>query len=145
MVFRTIAELKSYLLSHSKSAVERVTGQVYQVIDRFVKEFYAGFTPEMYDRTYQLYSSLVKSDIEPTGNGWEAVVYFDYSSLVYTTGASPSGQQVTSAAAHGGHGADGLCVINGSTGIWDEPMSILSTEAYEMLKRMLIAEGIPIR
>jgi len=145
MTFKTSSELKSYLLSHSENAVQKASEQVYQVINRFVKEFYAGFTPEMYDRTYQLYSSLVKSDIRFTGSGWEAVVYFDYSSLVYTTGARPSGQQVMSAAAHGGHGVEGLRVINGGTGIWDEPMTILSTEAYETLRRMLIAEGIPIK
>ncbi len=145
MTFKTTEELKEYILSHSKNAVSKATEIIYQVINRFVKEFYAGFTPEMYDRTYQLYSSLVKSEIRSTSNGYETIVYFDYSSLMYNTGAMPSGKQVINAAAHGGHGAEGLNVVSGSSGIWDDPMMILDKEAYEILKRMLISEGIPIK
>lgn len=145
MVFKSEAQLKSFLLSKCQNALIKAQEQVYQIIDRFVKEFYAEFSPEMYERTYQLYRSLVKSDIVPTGNGYKAEVYFDFSSLVYTSGSSPSGEQVMNAAAYGGHGAEGLHIIAGGTGIWDEPKQILNSEAINILKRMLISEGIPIR
>lgn len=145
MTFHSIEELKQYILSRSQNALQKVTEQVYQIINRFVKEFYAEYSPSMYDRTYQLYQSLVKTDVEVSGNGCTAYVYFDFSSLVYMTGSRPSGSQVMNAAAYGGHGAEGLHVIAGGTGIWSEPMQILSTEAIEILKRMLIAEGIPIK
>lgn len=145
MTFHSIEELKQYILSRSQNALQKATEQVYQIINRFVKEFYAEYSPSMYDRTYQLYQSLVKTDVEVSGNGCTAYVYFDFSSLVYMTGSQPSGSQVMNAAAYGGHGAEGLHVIAGGTGIWSEPMQILSTEAIEILKRMLIAEGIPIK
>lgn len=147
MVFHSMDELKQYILSRSQNALQKSIEQVYQIIDRFVKEFYAEFSPVMYERTYQLYRSLVKTDVESTGNGYKAYVYFDYSSLVYTTGSSPSGQQVMNAASYGGHGAEGLHVIAGGTGVWSEPMEILDgqKQAIEILKRMLIAEGIPIK
>lgn len=145
MTFHSIEELKQYILSHSQNALQKATEQVYQIINRFVKEFYAEYSPSMYDRTYQLYQSLVKTDVEVSGNGCTAYVYFDFSSLVYMTGSRPSGSQVMNAAAYGGHGAEGLHIIAGGTGIWSEPMQILSTEAIEILKRMLIAEGIPIK
>lgn len=147
MIFKTTTELKSYLISHTGNAIRKATEQVYQVINRFVKEFYADYTPEMYDRTYQLYSSLVKSDIEFNGNGWEAVVYFDYSSLIYNTGVKPSGYQVVEAAAHGRHGVNGENVIQRNTGIWDDPMELLKSKSgcFEILKKMLISEGIPVR
>ena len=145
MTFHSIEELKQYILSRSQNALQKATEQVYQIINRFVKEFYAEYSPSMYDRTYQLYQSLVKTDVEVSGNGCTAYVYFDFSSLVYMTGSQPSGSQVMNAAAYGGHGAEGLHVIAGCTGIWSEPMQILSTEAIEILKRMLIAEGIPIK
>lgn len=145
MTFHSIEELKQYILSRSQNALQKATEQVYQIINRFVKEFYAEYSPSMYDRTYQLYQSLVKTDVEVSGNGCTAYVYFDFSSLVYMTGSKPSGSQVMNAAAYGGHGAEGLHVIAGGTGIWSEPMQILSTEAIEILKRMLIAEGIPIK
>ncbi len=145
MTFHSVEELKQYILSRSQNALQKATEQVYQIINRFVKEFYAEYSPSMYDRTYQLYQSLVKTDVEVSGNGCTAYVYFDFSSLVYMTGSRPSGSQVMNAAAYGGHGAEGLHVIAGGTGIWSEPMQILSTEAIEILKRMLIAEGIPIK
>lgn len=145
MVFKNEAQLKSFLLSKCQNALIKAQEQVYQIIDRFVKEFYAEFSPEMYERTYQLFQSLVKSDIIKTANGYKAEVYFDFSSLVYTSGFSPSGEQVMNAAAYGGHGAEGLHIIAGGTGIWDEPKQILNAEAINILKKMLISEGIPIR
>lgn len=145
MVFKSVEELKQYVLSRSSGAVQKATEEAYQVIDRFVKQFYGELSPSMYRRTYQLYSSLVKTGVESTGNGWVAHVYFDIGSLVYTTRSKPSGAQVMGAAAHGGHGAQGLHVIAGGTAIWDEPIQILSTEAIEILKRMLIDAGIPIK
>lgn len=145
MVFKNESELKNYILGKCQNALIKSQEQVYQIIDRFVKEFYAEFSPEMYERTYQLYRSLVKSDIVSTGNGFEAQVYFDFGSLVYNTGAQPSGEQVMSAAASGGHGADGLKVISGGASIWNDPVAILDASAIDILKKMLIAEGIPIR
>lgn len=147
MVFKNEKQLKEFLLAKCKNALIKSQQQVYQIIDRFVKEFYADYSPEMYERTYQLYRSLVKSDIKFTGNGYEAYVYFDLDSLDYTTGAKPTGEQVMDAAVYGGHGADGLRVVSGNSGvgIWNDPKEILNTEAINILKRMLISEGIPIK
>ena len=147
MVFHSTNELKQYIISHSGVALQKATEQIYQVIDRFVKEFYAEYSPAMYERTYQLYRSLVKTDIKSTGNGWTAYVYFDFSSLNYITDSQPSGAQVMNVASWGGHGAKGLHIVAGDTGIWDEPMQILKGQgqAIEILKKMLIAEGISIK
>lgn len=146
MVFKNEAELKAFLLKKCKNALVKSQEQVYQIIDRFVKEFYAEFSPEMYERTYQLYRSLVKSDIVSTGNGYEAQVYFDLSSLDYVTGSKPSGEQVMQAAEWGRHGAMGLAVADfKGTSIWHEPKAILDAEAINILKKMLISEGIPIK
>lgn len=145
MVFKNETQLKEFLLKKCRNALIKSQEQVYQIIDRFVKEFYDEFTPDQYERTRQLFRSLVKSDIIRNGNGYKAEVYFDYGSLVYTSGSSPSGEQVMNAAAYGGHGAEGLHVIAGGTGIWSEPVQILNAEAINILKKMLISEGIPIR
>lgn len=146
MVFKSEAQLKAFLMPKIQNAVIKAQAQVYQIIDRFVKEFYAEFSPEMYERTYQLYRSLVKSDIVPTGNGFKAEVYFDLSSLDYVTGARPSGEQVMGAAEWGRHGAMGLAVADfKGTSIWHDPLEILDAEAINILKRMLISEGIPIK
>ena len=146
MVFKNDAQLKAFLMAKCKNALMKSQEQVYQIINRFVKEFYAEYTPEMYERTYQLYRSLVKSDIVPTKNGYEAQVYFDLSSLDYVTGSKPSGEQVMGAAEWGRHGAMGLAVADfKGISIWQEPLEILNTEAINILKKMLITEGIPIK
>ena len=146
MVFKSESELRNFLLSKCQNALIKTQEQIYQIINRFVKEFYAEFSPEMYERTYQLYCSLVKSNIISTGNGYEAEVYFDLSSLDYVTGARPSGEQVMQAAEYGRHGAMGLAVADfKGTSIWHEPLEILNAEAINILKKMLISEGVPIK
>ena len=147
MVFKNKKQLEEFLLAKCKNAITKAQSEIYRIIDRFVKEFYSDYSPEMYERTYQLYRSLVASEIVSTGSGFKAEVYFDFSSLNYVTGAQPSGKQVLDAAAYGGHGAEGLRVVAGSTGVgvWNDSVQIISAEAIEILKGMLIAEGIPIK
>lgn len=148
MVFKNEAQLKKFLLEKCKSALKNAQNEIYLVIQQFVKEFYADYSPTMYERTYQLYNSLVKSDVEWSGShGYKVYVYFDYNALNYITGAQPSGEQVMNAAAYGGHGAEGLKVVSGNSGvgIWDDPMRIISAEAIEILKKKLIEQGISIR
>lgn len=146
MEFKNEKQLKNFLLGKCKNALIKSQEQVYQIINRFVKEFYAEFTPEQYERTRQLYQSLVKSDIVPTKNGYKAYVYFDLSSIDYVTGSKPTGEQVMQAAEWGRHGAMGLAVADfKGTSIWHEPIEILNAEAINILKRMLISEGIPIK
>lgn len=149
MTFKSIEALKNHMISHIQSAILKSQEQIYQIIDRFVKEYYAEFTPEMYERTYQLYRSLVKSDIIVIGNECKAHVYFDIDALDYamkTIGGKSipnkgwSEEKTLLAAAHGSHGGYAK-----GTAIWDKPLSILNTEAYNILKRMLISEGIPLK
>ena len=146
MTFNSISELENYILSRMQDAIVQSQEKIYRILDEFVKKFYNEYEPVMYiERTYKLYHSLVKSEIVSTGKGYKAYVYFDYTSLIYTTGANPSGLQVVTAAAYGGHGAEGLKVVKSGVGIWNKPISILQTEAYEILKQSLIDAGIPIK
>lgn len=167
MTFSSLDALKNYILSRSQTAIKLAQEKVYLIIHRFVKEYYAEYSPEVYERTYQLFRSLVKSDIRSTGNGWEAEVYFDATNLDYKikhltqwpvdggymnpfNGAiSPSGtfqnskgsaEKTLYAAAYGSHGGK-----VGGTAIWADPLAILNTEAINMLKQSLIQAGIPVR
>ena len=150
MTFDSIDALKNYILSRSGNAIRLAQERIYQVIDRFVKEYYAEFTPEVYERTYQLYRSLVKSDIKSTGNGWIAEVYFDLDALDYhmkringveVLNKGWSEEKTLSAAARGSHGGYNI----GGTAIWYEPLKILNADGYNMLKKALIDSGIPVR
>ena len=164
MVFKNEKELKEFVLKKSRNALAKTQEKVYKILDRFLNDFYKDYTPGTYtdwdgtqkfyhgyDRTYQLLRSLVKADVVPSKNGYKAEVYFDKSYLdsKYDTGNQPSGMQVMEAAAQGLHGAigDNLQYVHGNTGVsvWNDPIKILDAKAIEMLKDMLIAEGIPIK
>lgn len=146
MVFKNEKQLKEFLFKKCQVALAKTQEKVYKIIDLHVQRFYADYDPEMYQRTYQLMHSLVKSNIHSTGNGYEAEVYFDLGSIGYDTGRQPSGEQVMGAAAFGGHGAAGLKIVyGGGADIWYTPKEILDIEAVKILAQELRAAGIPIR
>jgi hypothetical protein len=165
MTFKTSAELKSYILNHSKDAIRMAQEKVYKVINDFLEQYYREFEPEVYVRTYQLLHSLVKTDIKQTHNGWYAEVYFDVNALNYSTRIVPQNRDwssyaspnntyqkqswtkkndewvlktaLTSSNSHGGYAS--------GTPVWNESMNILNREAFNMLKTALIDAGIPVR
>ena len=149
MTFETVDALESYILSRINVAIQEAQAKVYEVIHEFVKKYYAEYSPSMYERTYQLYNSLVKSEIKQSGNGYTAEIYFDVGLLDYhmkrihgieVPNKGWSEEKTLSAAAHGSHGG----WVSG-TAIWDEPLKKLNVESYAMLKQMLIDAGIPLR
>ena len=147
-VFKTEAELKGFLMSQLKNVVVKMQEQVYQIIDRFIKEYYAEYTPVMYERTYQLYKSLVKSDIEKTANGYKAYVYVDLNSLDYN-GHNADEKWVVQTAMEGYPKGSGDRVHGGyptdkSTAIWLEATEILDKNAIDMFAKFLKQEGVKV-
>ena len=167
MVFKTQSELESYLLQKMKNTMIKTQERVYQIINRFVKEYYTEFSPEVYERTYQLYRSLIMSEIIQEGKGYKCYVYFDLDKLDYQiknftktkvakgylnpythrvsfdgSFSNPKGsaEKTLTTAAHGSHGG-----YKNGTAIWDDPMKIINATAINTLKEMLIAEGIPVK
>jgi hypothetical protein len=145
MVFNSIKDIEKDIKKKSRLAIMKAQDEIYVIIKNFVYQYYNSYDPIIYERTYQLLASLVQTQIVSTGNGYTAEVYFDYSSLNYVTGAKPSGLQVMKAAAYGGHGAEGLRIVDGSVGVWDDPKQILDAQAIQILKKNLIEAGIPIK
>lgn len=167
MTFDSMDALKNYILSKSKIAVKETQEKVFRIIEDYILEYYTEFDPVIYERTYQLLCSLVKTAVQPTGNGWIAEVYFDAGALDYHVkhftkwpvnggymnpfngaishdGTFPnpegSGEITLATAAHGSHGG-----YRSGTAIWDDPMKILNKNAINMLKKALIDAGIPIK
>lgn len=149
MTFKNETQLKSFLLEKCKIAVIEAEQKVHRVIDRYLGQYYSEFEPEEYIRTSQLLHSLVKSGVKSTGNGFEAEVYFDDKMMHYKTGVIPTKHgtgyatwgagEVLDTAMHGSHGG----YISG-TAIWEASNASLGN-IYELLKRELIAQGIPIK
>lgn len=165
-VFSSIEEIKEYIISHSRPAVEAATNKVYTALRQFLDLYYAEYSPVVYERTYQMLASLVKTDVKSTGNGWYAEVYFDAGALDYSykimtkrvvdggymnpyNGAISSsgvfnnpygsGEESLNSAMHGSHGG-----AASGTAIWDEAMTIFNGELINLLKQYLRQNGIPV-
>lgn len=152
MTFNSMNELKNYILTRSQVAIERAQERILMIINHFLSEYYHEFDPVVYERTYQLLRSLIKSDVKYTGDGWEAEVYFDATLLDYSmklvngnfvpnengwTGEQVLTTAMTGDKPHGGY-AQG-------TQIWNESLKILNKSTYKFLKQMLIESGVPIK
>lgn len=165
--FTSIDAIRDYILERSKVVVQEARDRVHKVFEEFLLEYYSEFTPEVYERTYQLLSSCVKTEVVSTGNGWTAEVYFDEAALDYSTKSltkwpvdggfmnpfngdissdgvfpNPSGDagKTLNSAMHGSHGG-----YASGTAIWDEAMIIFKSQLYNILKSLLRANGIPVR
>lgn len=150
-VFNSTEEIRNYVLSRMDVAVKRVQEKVYDVCSRFLNMFYGEYNPMVSERTYQVFNSLVKSDVRRSGDTVEAEVYFDLSALSHprqyigqdgrTVYANWSESQimesVMTGATHGGR-ADG-------TAVYIESLGMVSPQAIQWLKQELIACGVPVR
>lgn len=154
MTFKNEKELERFILKKCRLALIKAQEDIYRILKDFLRQFYMDYDPSVYDRTYQLLQSLVQSRIVSDGKGYKAEVYFALDNLSYA-GGNPSGEQVMAAASQGYHGAIGkmpykdgeFMYMHGETGVsaWDDPIKVLDAKAIEILKNMLIAEGIPIK
>ena len=145
MVFKNQKELERFIMRQSRQALMKAQDKVYEIIKKFLYQFYTEYDPEVYDRTYQFLKSLVQSKIVSDGKGYKAEVYFDLN-YIYDTGANPTGEQVMQAADYGRHGAMGLAVADfKGESVWYGSLAELDAKAINILVDMLKAEGIPIK
>ena len=153
MMIKSKEELRNVLKERALNALLKTQAQVYEIINRFVKEYYAEYSPTFYERTYQLYRSLVTSKIQPTKNGYKCSVYFDINRLDYYmkmvkgkqrrnkgwSAAKTLKTAMTSKHPHGGYRKIG------GTAIWIEAMRVIDKNGIEILKKMLKDSGIPLK
>ena len=161
-------QLEQVLMAKYEAAIAGARDEIYDIIDSFLKDFYFEFEPSVYKRTRQLLRSLVKTDVKRVGNRVEASVYFDLDTLDYsmkivtdnfpwaTEAERDAGEKVNTyhrqswshendiavfeMAAHGSHGG----AVKG-TAIWDKPHAIINSRWRNILKEMLLKQGISIR
>ena len=139
--FTSVEAIVADIKAKMPNAIKQAQEEVYKVIDRYIKTYYAEYSPEFYDRTYQLFNSLVKTEIIPSGNGFKAQVYFDVDSLDYKP--SWSGEKTMQNAGYGMHATYPKRIPG--TPIWLAPTGELDATAMTILKEAIIAAGIPVK
>lgn len=140
----TIAQIKSDLIAKIPKAVAIAEDEIAILIEDVLRTFYASYSPVLYERTFQLLNSCVKSGVSGGGGHAEARVYLDSGMMSYSTGASPSGASVMAAANAGLHGAMGLKMVGGGPALSSECESVVDAQIMNILLEAIQAAGIPI-
>lgn len=140
----TIAEIRSDLIAKVPRAVAIAEDEIAQIIENVLATFYASYSPVLYERTFQLLHSCVKSGVYGGGGHAEARIYLDSSMMSYSSGASPSGASVMAAANVGKHGAMGLRMVGSGPALSSECESTVDAQAMNILLSAILAAGIPI-
>lgn len=152
--------MEDYIKRGLRKTVEDGRNKAYDVIHASLLEFYGEYEPRFFKRTEQVLNSLVKGDVVPTDNGYEARVYFDIGLLDhpeyfefdryskkkgqvkhYKIERKWSEEQILNSVMLKGHHVDGAK----STAVWVESMRILNADFMAFLKKELISNGIPVR
>lgn len=122
MGFKNDEALTRAIKNTMQGALRKIQNEAYDVVKKFMDQFYTEFSPIWYERTYSFYRSLVKSEIVKTPNGYSCSVYIDLDKMdgYYRN----SGQEVMDMINRGFH-AD--VSLNGSeriyNGIYSDPYS----------------------
>lgn len=135
-------DLQKALMPAMTEMVDVMAERVYQTLNYFLDEYYTGWTPDSYRRTFAFLRSAVKVDAKPYRNGVRASVYIDYNSMddyVNTTGF-----QVAEWANTGLHG--GL-EVNHKPHVWRDTMdeTINNGSLLDMAVQYLRSQGIAVQ
>ena len=147
--FRTSKELENAILSKSRVALFNMREKIYGIINKHLRVYYGEYNPTEYIRTKNLLESLVKTSSK---DGLTFEVYFDASAMQYEKGevllqsggygiATWDSEKVLETAMHGSHGG---YVRTSNSPIWEGSMDEIGN-LVEMIKRELIAAGLPVR
>lgn len=122
--------------------VDEMAERVYETLNYFLNDYYAGWKPSSYRRTQDFLRSAVKVDAKPYKNGARAFVYIDYDSMDNYVNAT--GFQVAEWANTGLHG--GLSV-NHKPHVWDDTIdnTINNGSLLQLAIQYLRSQGISVR
>ena len=135
-------DLQKALMPAMTKMVDAMAERVYQTLNYFLNDYYKGWTPDSYRRTFDFLRSAVKTDARPYRNGVRASVYIDYDAMddyVNTTGF-----QVAQWADSGLHG--GL-EVNHRPHVWQDTMdeTINNGSLLNLAVQYLWSKGIAVR
>ena len=135
-------DLQKALMPVMTKMVDVMAERVYRTLNYFLDEYYKGWTPVSYRRTFGFLRSAVKVDAEPYRNGVRASVYIDCDAMDDYVNAS--GFQVAEWADNGLHG--GL-EVNHKPHVWKDTMdkTINNGSLLDMAVQYLRSQGIAVQ
>lgn len=142
--------VKKLLQNRASQAVKMTINEMFKVFQKKINEYYServfnGGTssiPEIYDRTYKLLNSLIKTDIIQSGNEISCKIMLDENYLNYTYKKGATGLDVATYANAKTHGGS----VGGDIEIWNDAIEELGGKEgiMKLLKSNLKKCGVPI-
>ena len=122
--------------------VNKMADRVYETLNYFLLDYYAGYEPSSYQRTKDFLHSAVKVDAHPYKGGVWASVYIDYDSLDSYRNAT--GYQVARWADEGLHGG---MEVDHKPHVWQDTMdnTVNNGELLKLAIEYLKSHGISVR
>ena len=115
---------------------------VYETLNYFLLDYYAGYEPSSYQRTKDFLYSVVKVDAHPYKGGVRASVYIDYESL--NSYKNVTGYQVVKWADEGKHGG---MEVNHKPHVWQDTMdmTVNNGELLRLAVNYFKSKGFSVR
>lgn len=106
--------------------------------------FYGGSSvPVIYDRSYKLFNSIIKTDIVKSGNGFSCKVEVNRDYLSYSYPGGATGREVWEWANANTHGG----TVEGNLEVWNDAIEALGGEQgiINLMKQNLRKCGVPTK
>ncbi len=150
-VIRSMSDLTKILESRIQQALKMTQQEIFKVIQQHITDYYeepvfrngTSALPMIYDRTYKLLNSLIKTGIVKNGNIISCSVEIDPNYLNYRYMGGMSGLNVMLSANEQFHGWS----IEGDMKVWDDALSELGLKPgiLYLMKSNLKKCGVPVK
>ena len=139
---KNMKELNKALQPVMMGMVDKMAERVYETLNYFLQDYYAGYEPSSYQRTKDFLFSAVKVDAHPYKGGVRASVYIDTDAL--NGYRNVSGYQVAKWANEGLHGG---IEVDHKPHVWDDTMreTVDNGELLKLAMDYLKSKGFSVR
>ena len=114
---KNMKELAKALQPTLLKMTDQLADRVYETLNYFLEDYYAGYEPSSYQRTKDFLFSAVKVDAEPYKGGVRASVYIDTDAM--NSYRNVSGYQVAKWSNEGLHGG---MEVDHKPHVWDDTL-----------------------
>ena len=139
---KNMKELAKALQPTLLNMTDQLADIVYETLNYFLLDYYAGYEPSSYQRTKDFLYSVVKVDAHPYKGGVRASVYIDYESL--NSYKNVTGYQVVKWADEGKHGG---MEVNHKPHVWQDTMdmTVNNGELLRLAVNYFKSKGFSVR
>ena len=150
-IIRSMSDLTKIIESRIQQALKMTQQEIFEVIQQHITDYYkepvfrngTSAIPMIYDRTYKLLNSLIKTDIVKSSGTISCSVEIDPNYLDYHYMGGASGLDVMLSADQAFHGWS----VEGDMRIWSDSLSELGLKPgiLYLMKNNLKKCGVPVK